>query len=176
MPPIDFHRSDHAVQVDGEAGHAASADAGLQVGIELEKLFLEGGQIHVVCAVLLEDAKDLLLDLTVGGTVEGDPDGVVAVLDLETREIFEVFGELAVMVVSDVKIREYFDQTGADLAKACFFALRVIVSDDADDGGLDGLLICEGGFGIAVVILVQVGFLLRFGKGIGSRGTRGGDR
>ena len=128
MPPTDLDGTDHAVQVDGEAGDAASADAGLQVGIELEKLFLEGGQIHVVCAVLLEDAKDLLLDLTVGGTVEGDPHGVVAVLDLEGREVLEVLGELAVMIVSDVEVREDLDQAGADLAQAGLFALLTIAA------------------------------------------------
>ena len=98
MPPIDFHRSDHAVQVDGEAGHAASADAGLQVGIELEKLFLEGRQVHVVCVVLLEYAENLLLDLTVRGALEGYPDIVVAVLHFQGREVLEVFGELTVVI------------------------------------------------------------------------------
>ena len=96
--------------------------------------------------MLLEDAKDLLLDLTVGGTVEGDPHGVVAVLDLEGREVLEVLGELAVMIVSDVEVREDLDQAGADLAQAGLFALGAVVGDDVDDRGLDGLLIGEGAF------------------------------
>ena len=169
VPPVDFYRADHAVKVDGKAGDTAAADAGFEVGIELEKLFFEGRHIHVVCAVLLKYAKDLLFDLAVSGAVEGDPDGVVAVLDLEGREVLEVFGELAVVIVSDVKIRKDLDQAGADLAQACLFAFCVVVRDDADDGGLDGLLICEGGLGITVVILVQVGILLCFGNGLGSR-------
>ena len=104
MPSVDFYGTDHAVKVDGKARDAAAADAGFEVGIELEKLFLEGRQVHVVCVVLLEYAEDLLLDLTVSGTVEGDPDSVVPVLYLEGREVLKVFGEFAVVVVPDVKI------------------------------------------------------------------------
>ena len=124
----------------------ASADAGLQVGVELKEFLFERGEIHVVGVVLLEDAKDLLLDLTVGGTVEGDPHGVVAVLDLEGREVLEVLGELAVMIVSDVEVREDLDQAGADLAQAGLFALGAVVGDDIDNRSLDGLLIGEGAF------------------------------
>ena len=50
------------------------------------------------------------------------------------------------MIVSDVEVREDLDQAGADLAQAGFFALCAVVSDDADDRGLDSLLIGEGAF------------------------------
>ena len=133
MPAVDLYGADHAVEVYGEAGDAASADAGFQVGVELEELLLEGGQIHVVRVVLFEDPQDLLFDLAVGGAVEGDPDGVVAVLDLQGREVLEVFGELAVVIVSDVEVGEDLDQTGADLAQAGLLALSAVVGDDADD-------------------------------------------
>ena len=176
MPPIDFHRSDHAVQVDGEAGHAASADAGLQVGVELEKLFFEGGQIHVVCVVFLEDTKDLLLDLTVGGALEGYPDIVVAVLHFQGREVLEVLGELAVVIVADVEIRENLYQAGADLAQAGFLAFCAVVCDDACDRCLDGGLIGEESFGIAVIFLIDLRLFRRLGiGGILEGGRRLGD-
>ena len=133
MPSVDFHRPDHAVEIHGESCHAAPADTGLQVGIEFQQLLFERRQIHVIGVVLFKDAEDLLLDLAVGRTVEGDPDRAVAVLYLQGREILEVLGELAVVIIADVEIREDLDQTGPDLAKARLLALRVVVCDNAHD-------------------------------------------
>ena len=126
--------------------------------------------------MLFKDAQDLLLDLAVGGTVEGDPDRVVAVLHLQGREVLEVLGEFAVVIVADVEIGEDLDQTGADLAEAGLLALCVIVCDDADNGSLDRGLVCKGSLGIAVKILIGIRFLLDLCRGrrgfIGSCGLR----
>ena len=126
MSSVDLHRPDHAVEIYGESCHAAPADTGFQVGVEFEEFLFECGEIHIIGVMLFKDAQDLLLDLAVGGTVEGDPDRVVAVLHLQGREVLEVLGEFAVVIVADVEIGEDLDQTGADLAEAGLLALILI--------------------------------------------------
>ena len=73
------------------------------------------------------------------------------------------------MIISNVEVREDFDQAGADLAQSGLSAFGVIICNDTDDGRLDRGLVREQRLGVRVKILIAVRLILRFGQhsGIG---------
>ena len=139
MPAVHLHGGDHAVEIDREARHTALADGGIQFIVHLLQLLFQSGDIDIICVMAFEDLQNLALDVGIGGTAQRDPYGAVAVFDRERGEILEELGQFAVVIIADVKIRKDLDKTGADLAKAGLFALRIVVLDHFDDRGLYGL-------------------------------------
>ena len=103
MPAIDLDRGDHAVEVDGEACHAAFADRGVQLVIDLFQFFFQGRDVNIVRMMVFKNLQDLALDIGVRGAAQGDPDCVVPVFDRQRREILEKLRKLAVVIIADIQ-------------------------------------------------------------------------
>lgn len=59
MPSVDLYGGNHAVEIDGEAGHTALADCGIQLVVDLLQFFFQGCDVNIVCVVVFEYFQDL---------------------------------------------------------------------------------------------------------------------
>ena len=53
MPSVDLYGGNHAVEIDGETGHTAFADCGIQLVVDLLQFLFKGSDVNIVCAVIL---------------------------------------------------------------------------------------------------------------------------
>ena len=109
----------------------------------LADLLAERSEGDALRAALPHNVDDVGDEAVLGGILlaEGNRDLVILLPDHDRREVLKELRELAVAERADVEIRVLVLELGADLAGSGRLALVVVLRDDIDDVGLDGLLV-----------------------------------